>query len=240
MNQKNIYNSLYTRSGFYNYFGFNLFFGFNKFFELVNNVQNDDMKKTIEFIKNITNEQILNHNSVISYITQSNINNCNPTACGTYANSLFGILPEINKYSIESEINEVLIDNVYNYIKKIDDDDNIREIFKFAIYGDEIILENSQNMHFPGHSFVIIKMYKDRYIFTQSYVNVYDHRKYIVEKNLNEVLDLIKKFEYMTKCNTIDNKFVEYWHSITKIDVNMWKNGKINNVFLYSVYKMIL
>jgi hypothetical protein len=203
-------------------------------YKLSENQKNNEIVRIIKHIKNINSKQIVSHNKIVSKITNCNINNNNPTACGTYSNSLFSILSEMNYYVLKHKITKLSINSIYNYMEEIDMNNNY-VILQFSVCCDTIILENSKRIFFPGHSFVIIKLYENKYIFSQSYIDTYDHKKYILQKTFLEIIDIIAKFEYIIMCQKIDDKFVQYWKDITKVNVSSWKNAIVNNKFMYYI-----
>jgi hypothetical protein len=220
--------------------------------KLFTKIKDNKISEIIQFIKNINKQQILNYNNIISKITYSNIDNNNSTACGTYANSLFGILSKespyfkpyfksLIKFRNEYPIDIMDISDINSYIKQINLGGQ-QIIIRFGIHGGtEIKLQNEDKpVIFPGHAFCIIKIYKNRYIFTQSYVDVYDHTHYIFEINLAEVLNIVYAFGYMIKSKVIDDEFVRCWNGITNVDIGVWKNGVVNDDFKYTIHKMLL
>lgn len=200
--------------------------------------------KTIELIKQISPEQIITHGKkVANALGETFIDE--PTACGTYANSLFFIIPDKILKTIHPNctVVNIPITMILDFMNQLNNT-NERMIIRFCVCSGIISFENGQNVFFPGHAFTIIRIDRQRLIFTQSYVNQYYHNECVESKTYEEVLQIVNDFYHFTQTCIIDGQFVEAWQRITRINANDWKNGKAmreNNskeTFLSGVYKM--
>lgn len=223
------------------------------------NEKTDPIDVVIQIIKNITPNDILNGNKIISPITRSNIDSNNPTACGTYANSLFYTI--ISKLEIKFNRNiktsvlgsfERKSSQLLEIIKLHDKKHtsciytlhtNSCDLYKKTVSDGNAQLSNC--FQFPGHAIGLIRIAPNVYIFTQTYIKVYDHLQFIKVLNLEGALALCELFICVSKYDVIDQIFIEYWNLITHIDVSCMKgfkfplrssDSKLNVFFMEFVY----
>lgn len=213
----------------------------------------------IQIIKSITPNDILDGNDIISQITGSNINLNDPTACGTYANSLF--------YTITSKVETKFNHRNKSYILgsleqkswrlleilKLHDNRHTSCIYRLSISSCDLYKKTDSNnnsnneaqlsecFRFPGHAIGLIRMAPNKYIFTQTYVKMYDHKRFIEVLDLNGVLELCKMFMYICKCDVVDELFIKYWNYITHIDATCIKDFKFphrSSISKFNVFSM--
>jgi hypothetical protein len=183
-------------------------------------------------IASITEHDIIDTNIRVSEKTQINIGSMNPTACGTYGNAMLLIFPRIMDADQDGKCIENLkmFDGMDNTIKNIviHDSDNILYVYQISTNSCDL----DTKKRFPGHTFIIIKIKSNEYIFTQSYVDMYDHTNCIKKITLREILVLLDKFKYIENSRNIDKQFIDYWKDITDISIDpMLGRKKICNQY---------
>ena len=206
--------------------------------------QDREVNNLIQWITNITNDQIVMGNTKIAPVTGCNMNVNNPTACGTYANSLLAILPAmyyINTLNTNlSYVHNIYFRSGYNNIVNINHVNlneyfrvtnmkDTREIIHFTISSSVVTLPCGKQVYFPGHAFVIIKVHPNRYILSQSYLNVYNHKQCTFELNTQQVLKVARGFQHMCQVKTIDDYFIASWNYLTGTKIDEWKHGRFKN-----------
>lgn len=145
----------------------------------------------------------------------------------------------INLLNPPETIYHVSIDLIHDALELINNS-NTHAIFAFKLFSDCDLIhdenknenenKNVQQINFPGHAFAIIKIYKDEFIFTQSYVDEYSHKDCVLRKNYEEIIVIINAYVHIIKSRFIDDKFIEMWQQLTGINVNDWKNNTCHKI----------
>lgn len=196
-----------------------------------------EVVRVIEAIKNISDKQILEYGRNIGELTKMKFID-DPMACGTFADSLFQIIPKIRTTS-QQPITNILFADIYTFMEHLNDNDE-QLMVQFGIFSKDLSIEDVI-VHFCGHAFTIIKLSKNKYIFTQSYIGVYKHNECVQEKTFEEVCQIIKNFILIVETQIIDDEFVRSWKQITNVNANIWKGcTPINNdnSFSFCILKM--
>ena len=157
------------------------------------------------------------------------------TSCGLYAASLNSLVPKFfgndkrasNIWKTVRDFNRLLI-----LLDKHNANDH-KYIYAFGTLSRPICLDkhNGERLApethlFPGHAFTIIKLKSNRYVFTQSYVNMYDHTQSTYMIDFHNMIKLLIKFGYICDCTVIDKRFVTYWNEITHVDISNLLNAR--------------
>jgi hypothetical protein len=204
-------------------------------------------------IKEIKPHTITENNKNISQITGVNIGVNIPTSCGSYSNALFGIIPSFfgkkynEKYFAKNYKKITNRDMIKNIIKNNDKNEEsyiyqlgtysccleyehttfiskiLNNIYKLFVSIFFPILK-TQKYEFSGHAFTIMKYCKNKYLLTQTWIDEYDHTIYIEKKSLDEIMDIINKFDNLTNKIMIDDEFIDNLSFIGKIRLDNHKN----------------
>lgn len=123
----------------------------------------DSLKRLKLFTRSISDQTILDSHNLMKRYTNANVDLKNVTACGVTAQAIFKILSGIQGINFEN----------VQITTKIDD---INELLDENIIW--VSISSCECCTFPGHAFIIV-CYHDHCVIIQSFINTYDHRKYI-------------------------------------------------------------
>lgn len=189
-------------------------------------------KRCYQFVKNLTNiknETLIDNHINMAKINKINTHNYNPTACGTSANAIFNIFT--NKYN-KKFINITTNDNVNclnKIINKISYSKSQRKImYMIGINAGNIEDDRADCDFFPGHSFILIKLYENIYSIVQSYIDSYtiqdwvDNNKVLYTKT--EILDFLDAIYELHVTQKLTKRVINAWDKYVDVDLSHIEN----------------
>lgn len=162
----------------------------------------------------LTDDNILSTHDTVSLWTSVNVDDRDPTSCGTSGNAVLKILADLYGVPFQNLVPYRRMGTLVDLIEK--EVGHTAQAFAFGI-GATALKSLWSNATFPGHCFIVWKCDRERYYILQSYFGVY--RVTIRAVTRRALIRDLRVWATFDRSECLDRKQVQFWKEFTGVDI---------------------